>query len=141
MTESPAHSLQPSPWRSVWLSPRNTIDRILASNPKYHVLLLAVLASVSTIVSQFIAAGLVIPLLDWRVIASVALGGVALSFAGFYLSAIFLMWIGKLLGGRASTVQLFAALAWGSAPRVISLAICLLALVGLGLSGAKAGDP
>jgi signal peptidase I len=141
MTESPAHSSQPSPWLSIWLSPRNTIERILASNPKYHVLLLAVLASVSIIVSQFIDARLIIPLFDWRVIVSVALGGVALCFTGFYLSALFLRWIGNLLGGRASTVQLFAALAWGSAPRVLGLAICVVALAGLELSGAKAGDP
>jgi signal peptidase I len=141
MAESSANSLRPSPWLTIWLRPRNTIERILAGNPKYHVLRLAVLASASTIVSQFIANGLVIPLLDWRVIASVALGGVALCFAGFYLSALFLRWIGNLLGGRASTVQLFAALAWGSAPRVLGLAICALALAGLELSGAKAGDP
>jgi hypothetical protein len=38
---------------------------------------------------------------------------------GFFYS-----WSGKMLGGRASPVELRAVLAWGSVPIVIGLAIC-----------------
>jgi hypothetical protein len=41
-----------SPWRSVWFNPRDTIEKIVATNPRQHVLLLAVLGTISSFVSQ-----------------------------------------------------------------------------------------
>ena len=42
---SSEQAAQPSPWISVWLQPRQTIERILAGQPRRFVLLLAALGA------------------------------------------------------------------------------------------------
>jgi signal peptidase I len=138
MTHARSQELRTSPWPSIWLRPRDTIERILVTNPRHHVLLLAVLTTVSFVVSQLIAAGYVIALFDWRIIAIVGLGGAAYGITSLYYNAFLFRWTGKLLGGHATAVQLRAVLAWSSVPHLISLAICLIALVWLELSGGAA---
>src|SRR5262249_60621126 len=49
------------------------------------------------------------------------------------VSGVLFLWSSRLLGGRAATVDLRAALAWGLAPRVISLVIWLIVLIAAGL--------
>jgi signal peptidase I len=135
MSDAPGQELRTSPWLSIWLRPRDTIERILATNPRHHVLLLAALTTVSIFVSNVITAGLANALLDWRIAAIVGLGGAAYGVVNLYYNAFLFRWIGRLLGGRATAVQLRAAIAWGAVPQVESLAICLIALVWLKLSG------
>ena len=65
--------MQPSPWLTVWLCPRDTIERIVASNPRHHVLLLAAIGGMAGVMSWLIAAGLTNQLFDWRV-AIIAVG-------------------------------------------------------------------
>jgi signal peptidase I len=135
MTSVQAHALPPSPWLSVWFSPRNTIERIVASNPRRHVLPLAALAAMSAVVLHLLNAGATTELLDWRIIAIVALVGATLGIANLYLSGLLFSWGGRVLGGRASATDVRAAFAWGAVPNVASLAICLAVLAVLSLSG------
>jgi signal peptidase I len=135
MTSVQSHALQPSPWLSVWLSPRSTIERIIASNPRCHVLLLASLGAASTIVSTSIGAGRTTELLDWRTIAVVAVGSAIFGIANLYIAGFFLKWSGRLLGGRASAVEMRAVFAWGFAPSALSLALYIVALIALTLRG------
>jgi signal peptidase I len=140
MASAQGDALRPSPWLSVWLRPRDTIERIVASNPWHHVLLLAALGGVSTIVSWLIAVGLANQLFDQR-IAIVALAGLVLGVVGLFVYGLsFDLW-GRILGGGAAAVNLRAALAWGVTPSIISLAICVAALIGLKLSGSPDLSP
>jgi signal peptidase I len=123
------------PWLTVWFSPRDTIERIVATDPKRHVLVLAVLGTISALMSELIDGGLMSTLLDWHVMTAVVLGGALLGIIYIYLSAALFRWSGAMLGGRASAVEMRAVVAWGLAPSVISLAICLAALGGLKLFG------
>src|SRR5262249_17723533 len=124
---------QPSPWLSVWLRPRDTIERIVATNPRYQVLLLAALGGISIVAFALIDAKLLTGLLQWRVIAIVTLVGAAFGVVNLYVSGVLFLWSSRILGGRAATVDLRAALAWGLAPRVISLVIWLIVLIAAGL--------
>lgn len=134
MTTVPAPDLvQPSPWLSVWWRPRDTIERIVTTNPRYHVLLLAAFGGASQLVSQLIFNGLTTELLEWRLIAVGAIGSAVLGVVLLYLSALLFSRSGRVLGGPASSVEMRAVMAWGFAPSVISLAICLIALGGLKL--------
>jgi signal peptidase I len=135
MTSVQAQALPPSPWLSVWFSPRNTIERIVASNPRRHVLLLAALGAMSAVVLHLLNAGAATELLDWRIIAIVALVGATLGIANLYLTGLLFSWCGRILGGRASATDVRAAFAWGAVPSVASLAICLAVLAVLSLSG------
>ncbi len=128
------------PWLSVWLAPRATIGRILATDPRRHVLLLAALAAIAGFVAEVIKAGLAAQLFDWRVAAIVAVGGAITGIVGLYVYGLLLRWSGRLLGGGASPVQVRAVIAWGSVPTVVGLAVCLVALAWLRLS-AGAGAP
>src|SRR5262245_1897459 len=135
MTPPQDHALPPSPWLSVWFSPRNTIERIVARNPRRHVLPLAALGAMTAIVSHLLRAGAMIELLDWRVIVTIILVGAVLGIANLYLSGLLFSWGGRILRGRASAVNVRAAFAWGAVPSVAALAICLAVLAGLALSG------
>jgi signal peptidase I len=130
-----------SPWLSVWIKPRGTVERILAANSGRDVLLLAALGMISEIAAQLIfAAGLPAALPNWRIIAAVILVGAAAGILTLYLTACFLKWTGALLGGRASMARIRAALAWGGAPFAIGVPICLLVFFALALLGVAKGS-
>jgi signal peptidase I len=129
-----------SPWLSVWLHPRRVVDRILATNSGWNVLLLAALGMISEIAAQLLpASGLPAALPNWRIIAAVILFGAAAGILALYLTACFLKWTGALFGGRASMAKIRAALAWGGAPFAIGVPICLVVFFALALSGLGKG--
>ena len=66
----------------MWLKPRGTIERILATNPRRHVLLLASLGGVSAIPVDWIEAGLTTQVLDWPKPAAIVVLGAASVFLG-----------------------------------------------------------
>lgn len=124
-----------SPWLSVWVDPRGTIDSILAANPRQHVILLAALAAMSSVAAQLIFLGLTAAFLDWRVIAAVTVIGATVGILNLYLAGWFLKWTAMPLGGRASTAAIRAVLAWGGAPFAIGAPISLIGFFGLTLPG------
>jgi signal peptidase I len=129
-----------SPWLSVWINPRGTLERILAAKSGWDVLLLAALGMISEIAAQLIpASGSPAALPDWRIIAAVVLFGAVAGILALYLTACFLKWIGALLGGRASMATIRAALAWGGAPFAIGVPICFVVFIALALSGLAKG--
>src|SRR5262245_14635089 len=135
MTSAEVHAPHSSPWHSVWFSPRKTIKRIVAANPRRHVLLLAGLGGMGTTISLLIGFGAATELMDWRNMASVAIAGLAISIVNLYINGLAFKWSGRMLGGRASAVDVRAAFAWATIPNIISLAICLLVLMGLKFAG------
>jgi signal peptidase I len=124
-----------SPWLSVWLSPRDTIERIVADSPKHHVLLLASLGTACNIMSFLISFGGLSSLLDWRVGTASVTAAVVIGILALYIYGAFLAWAGWLFGGRATPVQLRAVLARGMAPAVPALLICLLSVIALKFIG------
>src|SRR5262245_49882004 len=124
MTSAEVYMPHSSPWLSVWLRPRKTIERIVAANPRRHVLLLAGLGGIGTVISLLIGFGAATELMDWRNIASVAIGGLASGVVNLYINGLSYKWSGRILGGKASSVDVRAAFAWAAIPNIIGLAIC-----------------
>jgi signal peptidase I len=124
-----------SPWLTVWWKPRVTIERIVAANPKHHVLLLAAIGGVASLLTQLIFADFAIELVDWRLIAIGSIAAAIFGVVSLYIAGVIFAWSGRLLGGHASPTTMRAVLAWGPAPSVIALAICLIVIGGLKLSG------
>jgi len=116
----------PSPWLSLWLRPSGTIDRIVASDPRRRVLLLASLSGIFEIALLPYTSWSRPDLLDWRFAVAIVLAGIAEGIAALYISGFVLKWIGKTFGGKASAREVRAALAWGSVPRTVA---CLIGLV------------
>jgi signal peptidase I len=123
-----------SPWLSVWLKPRATADWIVAGNLSRRVFLLAILAGITGIVSQGVAANVATALFDWRIAVAAAIGGGALGIFSLYLNGLCYRWVGKKLGGQSSQHEIRAVLAWGSVPIVAALPIFLIALMAANLA-------
>jgi signal peptidase I len=122
------------PWLTVWLKPGDTIERVLAGNPRHSVWVLAALGGMAS-ASQLINGELPSASFDWRVLTALAIAGAVYGVVALYINALCLLWIGKLLGGQASAVQLRAVLAWGGVPYIAVLAISLAVLGTLKASG------
>jgi signal peptidase I len=75
---------QQSPWISVWLRPRLTIERIIAERQQRFVLLLTALGMIASLTSPLVGAGLTSQLFDWRVLLGLVFAGAALGMVALY---------------------------------------------------------
>ena len=139
-----APSAQPSPFISVWRRPRETIARVVATEPRRYVLIITALAALGSLVTEMLTSGLGGYLLDWRiavgaVIVSIAVG-ILLLYAGGYIFRV----CAKPFGGCAPEPDVRTALAWSQLPYLALAVFSLLALaVGklfLGASSSTVGD-
>src|SRR5690348_14387132 len=108
-----------SPWFTIWLSPRQTIERIVATRPTYLVLPLAMLGTIAGFFIQLVAVGLAGPLGDWRLALGFVVAGAIFGLVWLFPSALILSWLGRLLGGEATARQLRAVIAWSTVPMIL----------------------
>src|SRR5215510_9659474 len=124
------------PWGTVWLSPRLAVDRVIAAESRLAILVLAAVGASAQVVAQFVLAGSMGALREWRIILGGVLLGVLLGMINLYVWAPLLGWSAQLFGGRAPIWSVRAALAWGAAPNAIGLSIGLIVIGLLGFAGA-----
>jgi signal peptidase I len=111
-----------SPLISVWLAPRQTIERIVAEWPHHLVLPLAVLGGVAAAADALINFGIGSALQDWRASLACIPIGVVLGIGNLYIYAAVAAWLGRRMGGQASTAAVRAVFAWGVLPTVLGSA-------------------
>jgi hypothetical protein len=70
---SSEQAFQSSPWISVWLKPRRTIENILAERPQRGVLLLGSLSVIAGTLSQLVRFGIEYRIFDWHIAAGLAI--------------------------------------------------------------------
>ena len=126
-----------SPWMTIWLSPRRTIDGVLATRPRHLVWSLASLGAIASFYDQLLSLGLTSQLLDWRILLGFVVASAAFGVASLYLGALVLSWIGKLLDGSASALELRAVLAWSTVPTIVAPTIILVLLAVLRVSAGE----
>jgi hypothetical protein len=119
ITESPDKPL--SPWLTMWQSPRQTIRRIVDTNPRDQILLLSALITITWVLNRFAY----LDLSDNPTFASL-LPLMIEAPAIVYLMGALLHWFGKRLGGTASVEHLRAAYAWSWVPTLWILPLFLL---------------
>jgi signal peptidase I len=136
-TSSTQETVSQSPWISVWLRPRRTIERIVADRPQRFVLLLASLGPISGFVAGLVGFGLTSLLLDWRVLLGLAAVGIVAGILNVYVAAVVFKWTGRLMGGRATAVQLRAVLAWCALPSILGVMIVVVSRVALSILGGE----
>lgn len=135
MNQAQAQSRYASPLFSVWHAPGDTIERIIAGNPKRHVLGLAALAGVLWMISHVLDIGAARDIFHWKIALLVIVVGCLVGIINLYLCALLLAWAGKLVRGRASALQIRAVIAWAFVPLVASLLILVMSLAGLAIVG------
>jgi len=112
--------MTPNPFLTIWLSPRETIRRIVEWNPGYCVLWLACLAGVGQVLDRSTIRDLgdKVPLAVLWVI--VLVGGPLAGLLHLWISSLLLRWTGRWLGGVATLRQLIAAVAWSLTPQAFA---------------------
>jgi signal peptidase I len=118
----------PSPWTTIWLSPRQTIERIVAARPTYLVLPLAMLGMVAAFYMQLAGLGLAGSLGDWRLALGFVAASAIFGLVWLFPSALVLSWIGGLVGGEATARQLRAVIAWSTVPAILGAVVVLIVL-------------
>jgi signal peptidase I len=121
----------------LWLSPRETIEHIVATRPRHLVWPLAILGSIAGLYGQLVSAGAAGGLAGWRIWLGFVLLSAVAGIVWLYLSALILSWIGRLLGGHASTLELRAVVAWSAVPSILGFIVVLL--VSAAISPARLG--
>jgi signal peptidase I len=115
-----------SPWLMVWLSPRQTIEHLVAKQPTHFVWLLAVFGTVASLYNQITVVAGTTYLFGWQLALSLVLFGALVGTIWLYLAGLTLSWIGGLLGGAAPALHMRAVFAWSTLPTILGFAAVLL---------------
>jgi hypothetical protein len=110
-----------SPFLSIWIKPRETIRKIVDTDPTKYVTVLAMLAGIGQALDRSSSrnAGDSLPL--------IAILGICLIFGpiggiiSLYIGGALYRWSGSWLGGQASSEEVRAAIAWSSIPTIFIL--------------------
>jgi signal peptidase I len=130
-----------SPWLTVWLSPRRTIERLVAARPTYFVWLLAILGTFASLYSQSSVIYGVSYLLNWQLVLSILVFGALVGIVWLYLAGLMLSWIGRLLGGQASALHMRTVFAWSTLPTILGFAVIVTVGAVAGRGGALDSVP
>jgi signal peptidase I len=130
-----------SPWLTVWLSPRRTVERLVATRPSYFVWPLAVVGTIASIYSQISVIDSASYLLSWQLALSLLVFGALAGTVWLYLSGFMLSWIGSLFGGQASALHMRTVFAWSTLPTILGFLIILAIGATAGRGGALDAVP
>ena len=125
-----AGARQTSPFISIWWQPRQTIERLVASRPGYLVLPLAALGGAAAAVGLLVAYGAAGGLIDWRALLACVVGGGIFGVVHLYVLAAVTGWLGRKMGGQASTSAVRTVFAWGGLPSILGAALILTITAG-----------
>jgi hypothetical protein len=130
------------PWIAIWMSPRETIRKIVNRDPTHQVIMLGALAGALAMINSLLGAALgfmptplpasLVPYLPLLTFASPFLGA-AFGIAGLYISAFVFEWSGRVLGGAGTSQTVRAAVAWSEVPQICLAIVILLILLGTGV--------
>ena len=122
MEIQPRPSEQPlSPFLSIWIKPRETIRKIVDTDPTKYVTVLAMLAGIGQALDRASSRNMgdslpLIALLGLCLIFGPSGGSISL-----YIGGALYRWSGSWLGGQASSEEVRAAIAWSSVPIIFTL--------------------
>ncbi len=117
-----------NPWATIWTRPRATIRRIVETDVRYQVTMLAVLSGALVWLERRWSNPSTAAAFPIMVVIAVVVGAV-LGVVELYLNGILLKWAGAALGGVASYAEVRAAIAWSRVPIIVAVAIGILAIL------------
>jgi hypothetical protein len=130
------------PWIAIWMSPRETIKKIVDRDPAYQVLMLGALSGALPMINLFLSWALgftpipppavLVPYLPILTFASPFIGA-AMGILALYVTAFLMDWSGRALGGLGNALTVRAAVAWSQVPQICLSIAMLLILLGSGV--------
>ncbi|MBI5687302.1 MAG: YIP1 family protein [Verrucomicrobia bacterium] len=117
--------MTPNPFLTIWLSPRETIRRIVEWNPNYWVIALACLAGIGQAFDQASMKNIGDETPTALIFAIALVAGPLVGLLQLWIGYQLIRWTGRWLGGMASREHLRTALAWGYVPAVFALTLLI----------------
>ena len=114
-----------SPLVTFWLSPRQTIERLVAERPRHLVLPLITLGGAASAANMLAGYGVGSEIVGWRTLLICIVGAGIFAIFNLYVLAVITGWVGRKMGGVASNDAVRAVFAWGSLPSILGLAVVL----------------
>ncbi len=115
-----------NPYLNIWIRPRQTIRAIVDQNARYRFLLLSGLYGFVSMmqIAQIFSLGntfSTLAILIICLILALPVGMVVLS-----LGSLLVLWLGKLVKGKATYLEVRAALSWTKVPVIVTLVVWLI---------------
>jgi len=123
---------QLNPWTSIWLAPRATVRWLVERRPGYLIHLLVTAKIFADGIGTAMLGDMGDRLSLQAILVVLALMAPVQMILYLYVFAWLLKWTGRLLGGRASAMELRTALAWACVPL---LAAVILTVPGIAFFG------
>jgi MFS family permease len=119
-------------FKTIWLSPRETIRRIVDVNPEYHVNLLIALGGIAESLDRASSknAGDRMPLA--AILGMALILGPVGALIGAWISAHLIRITGNWINGKGEDDEIKAAIGWSTVPTVVGLALWVPLLILLG---------
>jgi hypothetical protein len=133
MADDAAGDMWVDSWFTIWYRPRATIRRIVETNQRKFVLLIAwLVGAFAALNMQVMAARIDLPanvyhLSRFGPIAIFAFISGVLSIVTLYGLAALYRWAGAILGGSATAIEVRAALAWAQVPGLYLVVVTIVA--------------
>jgi hypothetical protein len=120
----------PNPWRTIWLSPRVTIRRILDAEERPNWIPVVALATISVVITslQFDETGAISASRSAMPMFTSAVN----MFAGVFIGSFFVAIVGSWLGGDANPADLRYALGWSHVPLAVGAVFWIPVFLTLG---------
>lgn len=117
-TETEIKTEHLNPWFSMWTRPRETIQKIIDTNPEHSVIFLAAMTGFARALDQARVKHLG-DSLDWTMIFLLAMiAGVIIGILSLFISSALIRWTGSWLNGKATAQEIRAANAWSGVPLI-----------------------
>ena len=127
-----AEAIDGNPWLTIWTRPRGTIRSIVDTDPTRSVVVLAMIYGISSTLSRALQNDQGDKLSLPAIIGLALIGGSIGGVIGNYVVGALVRWVGGWFGGVASSEECRAAMAWGSVPHVVNLALMAVLIVVFG---------
>lgn len=110
-----------NPWQSMWLHPRLTMRHLLATNPRYGVLLLAMAGGINSALESASNRNMGDTATLVSIIAGGIIGGIIGGIVGLYVGSWLIRWTGGWIGGQGTSETIRTALGWANLPNLLQL--------------------
>lgn len=120
--------MSPSPWKSIWLKPKEAFEQLKQTKPRYMWWFFAVVVGLTSVLSSF-GRGSLTALSEWQTLVYIILAVVCsplLVWALFHLGGYILWKVSGWFKGSCSLREAKTVFVWSQAPTLINFLFLLL---------------
>jgi hypothetical protein len=118
--------ITPSPLKTVWIRPRETVRRVVTENPQLHMILFVCLAGIAKALDRASMRNFGDRMSLPAIIVGACIAGPIGSLFSLWVFSHLTHWTGRWIGGSASSEHVGTAVAWASVPLVLTLPLWVL---------------